>query len=64
LNQGSRIRARLPVAPWSDPFERMTDQQMQEFRVRIDRLDDWLMAASQGDVSALGKAFGPDFPLG
>ena len=58
-----RLSLRFPNAPHDDVFERMTDQQMQEFRQRLQKLDEWLAEAQRsGDASVLRRAFGPDFP--
>lgn len=58
-----RITAKMPVAPYDDVFERMTDQQMSEFRRRLDQLSDWLRASEQRGTAALRDAFGDAFPL-
>lgn len=58
-----RITAKMPVAPHDDVFERMSDQQMREFKGHLDNLSGWLGRAEQsGDASWLRHAFGDDFP--
>lgn len=58
-----RIRAQVPVQPRDDVLARMTDQQMSEFKSRIDALREWLEAAAQtGSTATLVRAFGNDFP--
>jgi hypothetical protein len=58
-----RISLQFPQAPHDDVFARMTDQQMQEFYQRLQKLDEWLRGAQQsGDVFSLKRAFGNDFP--
>jgi hypothetical protein len=63
LQSVQRLSLKFPYAPYDDVFERMTDQQMQEFRQRLQKLDEWLAeAARSGNVSTLRRAFGSDFP--
>jgi hypothetical protein len=58
-----RIVQKLPVTPNSDVFARMTDQQMKEFKGRIDTLAECLDTAKiTGKVDTLVRAFGSDFP--
>ncbi|MCB9761194.1 MAG: nucleotidyltransferase [Alphaproteobacteria bacterium] len=59
---GARLSVRLPVQPFTDVFERMTDQQMLEFRGRLEALDANLERARLGASSVLKTAFGEDFP--
>ena len=51
-----RLKVYIPVSPGNDVFERMTDQQMSEFKGRLERLRDWLNAED------FSRAFGADFP--
>lgn len=58
-----RISLQLPSAPRDDVFERMTNQQMQEFYQRLEKLALWLdEARSTGKTEPLRRAFGNDFP--
>lgn len=58
-----RLVVKLPVKPGLDVFRKMTNQQMREFRQRLDHLAVWLESArSTGKVSYLRQAFGSDFP--
>ena len=58
-----RISATLPVAPANDVFAGMTNQQMTEFKGRVDTLRGWLdEAARTGRTTTLVRAFGTDFP--
>jgi len=58
-----RISAQVPVQPFDDVFARMTDQQMTEFKGRVDTLRGWLdEAARTGSPATLVRAFGSDFP--
>lgn len=60
---GNRLTARMPVAPRDDVFARMTDQQMSEFKVRLDKLAGWLDEARRtGCTGPLRRAFGVAFP--
>lgn len=64
----SRLRVSLPVAPYSDLCEKMTDAQMAEFKSRLEAL---LEAADKAHVDVdphtackeLRKHFGDDFPV-
>lgn len=59
----TRLEARLPVTPYRDVFHRMTNQQMKEFKERLDTLAVRLGTAQQtGRVDELLRAFGADFP--
>ena len=65
---GRRFSARLPAEPYSDPFEKMSNKQMEDFERRLQRLHDALVAA--GDAvdpiaacESLQKVFGSDFPV-
>lgn len=59
-----RIIQNLPVTPYSDVFARMTNQQMKEFKERLDTLELYLVSAKNtGKVDDLVRAFGNDFPI-
>ena len=59
----ARLVVKLPVKPNLDVFRKMTNQQMREFKQRLDQLATWLESArSTGHVSYLRQAFGSDFP--
>lgn len=65
---GSRLQVFLPVAPYSDLFERMTDTQMSDFKIRLKELRDALNEAdAQADTheacKILRNKFGQDFPV-
>lgn len=65
---GSRLYVHLPVAPYSDLFEGMTDAQMLDLKDRLEVLRDVLKdTAAQPDTheacKALRKQFGDDFPV-
>jgi len=61
--QAWRLQALLPVKPKNDVFGRMTNQQMREFRGRIEKLAVSLQQASKSrSTEALLRAFGDDFP--
>lgn len=58
-----RLKLYFPRAPQDDVFERMTNQQMQEFYQRLEKLGQWLEEArSSGKTESLRCAFGNDFP--
>lgn len=57
----SRIAVHLPVAPQNDLFESMTDQQMFEFKRRLEQLSGALGDASYGRASSLRSILGSDF---
>ncbi|WP_437931220.1 cyclic GMP-AMP synthase DncV-like nucleotidyltransferase [Sorangium sp. So ce291] len=62
-NHVHRLSLRFPCAPHDDVFERMTNQQMQEFYQRLEKLSGWLEEARRtGSVTPLRAAFGTDFP--
>jgi len=65
-NQGRyvlRLQFQFPNAPYDDVFRRMTDQQMQEFHQRLEKLSGWLEDARRTQSTApLRRAFGQDFP--
>lgn len=58
-----RLSLSVPVKPRKDVFERMTDQQMKEFKERLDTLSTRLAnAKASGSTTELVRAFGADFP--
>ncbi|MDC0717502.1 cyclic GMP-AMP synthase DncV-like nucleotidyltransferase [Nannocystis bainbridge] len=62
-----RLKAKLPVAPGNDPFERMTERQMEIFREELERLERALTTAlgspdRDGACDVLRRVFGDDFP--
>ena len=65
----SRISVRLPVPPNNDLFEKMSDKQMQNFKIKLAGLIsvDLCKAEEAPNAflacSALRRAFGDDFPL-
>jgi hypothetical protein len=60
---GSRLSLRFPRAPQDDVFARMNEQQMKEFRERLDKLLGWLDEAERTQsVAPLQRAFGQHFP--
>ncbi|RKU13079.1 nucleotidyltransferase [Candidatus Poribacteria bacterium] len=72
LNQfdfGNRISIHLPVAPYNNLFEKMSDKQMQNFKIKLAGLISvHLRNAEEAPnaflaCSALRHAFGNDFPL-
>jgi hypothetical protein len=59
----ARLTVNLPTKPYSDVFQRMTNQQMKEFKERLDTLAGRLNTAKvSGDSAELVRAFGADFP--
>lgn len=65
---GLRLQVNLPVAPYSDLFERMTDNQMTDLKNKLEELRDALNEAyAQADTheacKILRKKFGDDFPV-
>ena len=72
LNQfdfGGRISVRLPVAPHNDLFEKMSNEQMQNFKIKLERLTSIYLnkAENTSNISlaccTLQDVFGNDFPL-
>jgi hypothetical protein len=66
-NANPRLVARLPVVPFSDPFTRMNDRQMEIFRDELAHLETALRAAHDDNDPAqasetLRRLFGADFP--
>lgn len=58
-----RVVLKVPTTPQDDTCAKMTDQQMREFKARLQDLDARLTnATSTGLRSYLVQAFGPDFP--
>jgi hypothetical protein len=59
----TRLELRLPGKPHKDVFHRMTNQQMKEFKERLDTLATRLAEAKRtGKVDELVRAFGATFP--
>ncbi|HEX9731059.1 MAG TPA: nucleotidyltransferase [Thermoanaerobaculia bacterium] len=63
-----RLTVNLPVEPWNDLFERMTNRQMEGLEFKLNRLREALnYAASVADpvdaCKELQKVFGDDFPI-
>lgn len=64
----SRLEVKLPVEPWSDLFDQMTNRQMENFEAKLERLEEALDYALDAvdPVDAceeLRKVFGDDFPV-
>ena len=58
-----RLSIQFPCAPCDDVFGRMSNQQMQEFYQRLEKLSGWLDEARRtGTTTPLRKAFGSEFP--
>ncbi len=61
-----RLSVTLPVPPENDLFEKMSDQQMKEFKARLVKLRDTLASAENSTESEacrlLRTVFGTDFP--
>lgn len=63
-----RLSVNLPVEPWNDLFEQMTDKQMAELEEKLELLHSALDAA-RGDVDpvtaceTLSRVYGSDFPI-
>jgi len=58
----TRLVVTLPVNPRSDVFERMTNQQMKEFKQRLDTLSELLRASERSlSTDSLGYVLGADF---
>jgi hypothetical protein len=63
FGSSARVSLNVPVAPRDDTCARMTDQQMREFKARLEALDANLTsAATSGSRQPLIDAFGADFP--
>lgn len=63
-----RLKVLLPVEPWNDLFEQMTDTQMTWFEEKLGKLRDALNAADAAvdphdAAQELRKVFGDDFPV-
>ena len=72
LNQfgfGNRISVYLPVSPYNDLFGKMSDRQMENFKVKLAGLYSVDLGTAEDAptaflaCSALRRAFGDDFPL-
>jgi hypothetical protein len=67
-NFGNRLRVYLPVEPYSELFDKMTDNQMTNLKEKLENLLEALDSAS-GEVDpvkaceTLKKVFGDDFPV-
>lgn len=60
---GWRLSLKFPFQPMDDVCSRMTDQQMLEFRQRLQTLNENLeQARTSGVATSLRRAFGTDFP--
>ncbi|WP_254360550.1 cyclic GMP-AMP synthase DncV-like nucleotidyltransferase [Corallococcus exiguus] len=60
----SRLTLQFPKAPFDDVLKRMSNQQMDEFYRRLEKLEAWLEHANRtGAVASLASAFGADFPV-
>jgi hypothetical protein len=63
-----RLKVELPVEPWSDLLEKMTNRQMTSFKEKLESLRDSLKSA-QDQVDpreaciVLNRQFGRDFPI-
>ncbi|BAQ67021.1 nucleotidyltransferase [Geminocystis sp. NIES-3709] len=67
FNWQNQIIVQLPVQPYNDLFEKMTDDQMKSFKNKLITLKNTLITASNEYDSSdaclkLQKVFGPDFP--
>lgn len=63
----NKISVKLPVQPYNDLFEKMTDNQMASFKTKLISLRDALSNAVNDSTvqiacTRLGKVFGADFP--
>lgn len=61
----NKISVKLPVQPYNDLFEKMTDNQMASMKTKLITLRDTLISAEQSPLGAcakLQKVFGSDFP--
>ena len=69
FNFGSQISVYLPVPPHNDLFEKMTNKQMQNFKIKVAGLYSIHLRNAEDAptaflaCSALRRAFGDDFPL-
>ena len=69
FNFGSRISVYLPVPPNNDLFEKMSNKQMENFKIKLAGLVSVHLRNAEGAptdflaCSALRRAFGDDFPL-
>jgi hypothetical protein len=64
----SKISVNLPVQPYNDLFERMSDNQMASMKTKLIALQDALISASNeylnlNACTKLQKVFGQDFPM-
>ncbi len=63
-----RMKIKLPVEPYNDLLDSLTDAQMESYRGKLEKLHDALVSARDDDdlISAcktLKKVFGDDFPV-
>ena len=63
-----RLKSDLPVQPYNDLFQKMSDEQMTEFKEKLERLRDALIAAHDETdpreaCIILRRQFGDDFPV-
>jgi hypothetical protein len=59
-----RLALQFPHQPHDDVLARMSNQQMLEFHLRLEKLSAWLQEArSTQNPAPLQRAFGPQFPL-
>lgn len=68
FNWTGRIEVKLPVPPYNDLFEKMTDDQCKAFKEKLQKLKEALVAAqNEADpheaCKILKKEFGDDFPV-
>ena len=65
---GCRLEATMPVAPWDDVFDRMSNRQMEQFKTKLEALSEALKKAEdEADpheaAKVLERQFGSDFPV-
>jgi hypothetical protein len=63
-----RLKSQLPVQPYNDLFEKMTDIQMTNFKAKLEDLHDAMIEARdetdpRESCKILRKQFGDDFPV-
>jgi hypothetical protein len=64
-----RLRSDLPVQPYNDLFQKMSDIQMTDFKEKLERLRDALLIAARDETDPreaciiLSRQFGNDFPV-
>jgi hypothetical protein len=68
IKKGRRLKASIPVKPWDDVYDRMSNKQMEKFENRLKELREALETA-YGEIDPfdaakiLQKQFGDDFPI-